>query len=65
MDSVSKAKNRIHKYPVLFIECRNEGKLYAACIASKQDIQFNACVNEFRNFKNCLMKSAIKLGTKL
>ncbi len=65
MEAVAKARNRIRLYPSLIGECRHEGKLYASCIASQKDIRLDSCANEFRNFKNCLVKTAVKLGTRI
>lgn len=66
MDAVNKAKSRIRSYPRLIADCRNEGKIYATCILSKQDdVQQNACLKEFQTFKTCLIRSAAKIGTRL
>lgn len=65
MDAVNKAKTRIRNYPRLVVECRKEGKVYASCVSAKQDIQLDACRKEFDQFKACLVKTAVKLGTKV
>lgn len=66
MDAVIKAKARIRAYPRLLADCRNESKIYATCVLSKQDdVQQNACLKEFRNLRNCLLHSAVKLKTRV
>lgn len=67
MDAVNKARTRLRMYPRFLVECRHEGIIYANCVAvaSQGDIKQNACVNEFQQFRNCALRTAVKLGTKL
>ncbi|KAK7591229.1 hypothetical protein V9T40_002842 [Parthenolecanium corni] len=65
MDAVTKARTRLRMYPRLIAECRHEGKIYASCVASQEDIKQNACVNEFQQFRNCVLRAAVKLGTNI
>ena len=65
MEAVNKAKTRIRNYPRLIAECRKAGKVYASCVSAKQDIQLDACRKEFDSFKACVVKNALKFGTKL
>lgn len=59
MDAISKARARLCMYPRLVAECRKEGKIYASCVAVQEDIKQNSRVNEFRQFRNCVLKSAV------
>lgn len=65
MNAVLKAKARTPSYPRLIANCRNESKIYATCVSSKQDVPQNACLKDFQNFENYLIRSAAKLETRL
>ena len=65
MESVNKAKNRLKKYPLLILDCQQQGALYAKCVINNGDIKKNDCLKEFEEFKNCLLKAATKRKTRL
>lgn len=65
MESVKKARTRLARYPELINECKSEGALYAACVVKQENVSHNSCLAEFQNFKNCLLKAATRLRTKL
>jgi len=66
MESVAKAHARMLKFPKLITECRTEGAAYAACISTKQDnLKKDCCKQEFDRFRQCVVKAAAKLGTRL
>lgn len=65
MESVRKAKQRLRQYPTLVAKCSKEATDYATCVLKANQIQINACKEEFGRFKRCLQKSAVGLKTKL
>lgn len=65
MESVRKAKQRFRQYPVVLSKCKNEAAGYAKCVLKKDNVNLNDCVNEFKQFKDCLQKSAAALKTRV
>lgn len=66
MESVTKARARMLKFPKLIAECKTEGATYAACISAKQDnLKKDCCQQEFEQLKRCVMKAAAKMGTRV
>lgn len=65
MESVSKAKQRFRQYPIILSKCTVEASKYAKCVLKKGSVELNDCSEEFRLFKNCLQKSAAKIGTRI
>jgi len=65
MEIVKKTRSRFRQYPNLLVECRFEGSAYATCVAQEGHMQKGSCQAEFEKFKQCLVKSAAKLGTRL
>lgn len=66
MDSVSKANARMLKFPKLLAECKLEGSAYATCVLAKQDnLKKNSCQQEFDKLKQCVVKAAARLGTRI
>lgn len=65
MEIVKKARSRFRQYPHLLVECRLEGSAYASCVAQEGHMQKGSCQAEFEKFKQCLIKTAAKLGTRM
>lgn len=66
MESVSKARSRLLKFPQLLVECKIEATVYATCVTSSQnDLKKGCCQQEFTKFQQCLAKAAAKLGTRI
>lgn len=66
MESVSKANARMLKFPKLLAECKLEGTAYAACISAKQDsLKKDSCKHEFDKLKQCVVKAAARIGTRI
>ncbi|KAH8300231.1 hypothetical protein KR044_012014 [Drosophila immigrans] len=65
MESVRKANTRLRNYPILLTKCAESASLYAACVARDTNVQQNICDAEFKQFMNCIRKSAAELKTKL
>lgn len=65
MEIVKKARSRFRQYPQLLVECRPEGSAYASCVAQEGHMQMGSCQAEFERFKQCLLKAAVKRGTKM
>lgn len=65
MDAVKKARERFRKYPTIIAQCHESGSKYAACVLAKSNLQKGDCESEFKEFKACLMKAAVKSNTKL
>lgn len=66
MESVSKAHARFLKFPKLLLECKLEGTAYATCITAKQDnLKKDSCKQEFEKLKQCVVKAAGKMGTRI
>lgn len=64
MESVRKAKERMRKFPVLLKDCHEPATNYARCVALKSNVLKDDCTTEFSLFKECILRSAKKLGTK-
>ncbi|KAF2355952.1 hypothetical protein FHG87_013301, partial [Trinorchestia longiramus] len=64
MDSVRKARERMNKLPMLLKDCHVPAANYAKCVALKQNVLKDDCAKEFNIFKECILKSAKKFGTK-
>jgi len=66
MESVSKAQARMLMFPKLLSQCSQEGAAYAACISAKQDnIKRDCCKVEFEKLKQCVVKAAARMGTRI
>ena len=65
MESVRKARERMKKYPLLFKECHTSATNYARCVALKENVLKDDCVKEFALFKQCLVSTAKRMGTRL
>ncbi|XP_028174560.1 uncharacterized protein LOC135084508 [Ostrinia nubilalis] len=66
MESVSKARERFAKYPVIFAKCAKQATLYATCVLHKEDgLKKDDCAKEFQEFKGCLQSAAKNLKTKI
>ncbi|KAK3912708.1 Cx9C motif-containing protein 4 [Frankliniella fusca] len=65
MEIIKKSRSRLRSYPQLLVECRLEGSAYATCVAQEGHMQKGSCQVEFEKFKQCLVKAAAKLGTRL
>ncbi|XP_044574559.1 NADH dehydrogenase [ubiquinone] 1 alpha subcomplex assembly factor 8-like [Cotesia glomerata] len=65
MNSVTKARERLKKYPLLFAQCKESAIDYGKCVVSKQNIGKDDCQKEFNKFKSCLVEAARKNKTKL
>lgn len=65
MESVKKAHNRFRNYPRLLTSCTREAKLYARCVALKDNVLKGDCEKEFRLFKKCLVEASKKSGFRL
>lgn len=65
MESVRKANTRLRSYPILLTKCAEQASLYAACVSRDVNVQHNICEAEFKQFLNCIRKSAAELKTKL
>ncbi|XP_072933909.1 uncharacterized protein [Epargyreus clarus] len=66
MDSVSKARERFAKYPIIFAKCSKQGAFYARCVLLKEDsVKKDECAKEFQEFKTCLQAAAKDLKTRI
>ncbi|XP_030557676.1 uncharacterized protein LOC115760481 [Drosophila novamexicana] len=65
MESVRKANTRLRNYPILLTRCAEQASLYAACVSREINVQPKICENEFKEFLNCMRKTAKELKTKL
>ncbi|XP_022828448.1 uncharacterized protein LOC111357889 [Spodoptera litura] len=66
MESISKAKERLAKYPVVFAKCSKQSVLYARCVLLKEgSVKKDDCAKEFQEFKTCLYSAAKDLKTKI
>ena len=66
MDSVSKARTRLGKYPVLFAACAPQAAAYGKCVGEALgEVQKNQCAAQFQDFMKCVKQEAKRLGTRL
>lgn len=66
MESISKAKERLAKYPVIFAKCSKQSVLYARCVLLKEgSVKKDDCAKEFEEFKGCLYSAAKNLKTRI
>jgi len=65
MDSVRKAQLRLKKFPQLASECGTPGAAYAKCVVVQENLKHNACLKEFNELRNCILRSAKKIGTRV
>lgn len=65
MESVKKAHKRLGMYPKLLAKCGESASVYAKCVVKNDSIKKNDCLNEFNDFKSCLLKAAKDLKTKM
>lgn len=66
MESISKAKERLAKYPVVFAKCSKQSVLYARCVLLKEgSVKKDDCAKEFQEFKTCLYSAAKDLKTRI
>ncbi|XP_052843219.1 uncharacterized protein LOC128256726 [Drosophila gunungcola] len=65
MESVRKANQRLRNYPVLLTKCADKATAYAVCVSRDLNVQHKICDTEFKEFLNCIRKSALEMKTKL
>lgn len=66
MESVTRARERLAKYPLVFAKCSKQSILYARCVLLKEgSVAKNDCAAEFEQFKNCLTLAAKDLKTRI
>ncbi|XP_049819716.1 uncharacterized protein LOC109609004 [Aethina tumida] len=65
MESVQKAKNRYRQFPMILAKCSKEATNYAQCVLKRDNVALNDCVEEFKNFRSCLQKTASNLKTRI
>ncbi|ALC42308.1 CG42380 [Drosophila busckii] len=65
MESVRKANTRLRNYPLYLSKCADRGAAYAACVTRDLNVQQGSCDTEFKQFLNCIRKTAKELKTKL
>ncbi|XP_043070422.1 uncharacterized protein LOC116805886 [Drosophila grimshawi] len=65
MESVRKANTRLRNYPILLTRCSEKASLYAACVSRDINVQQKICETEFKEFLDCIRKTAKELKTKL
>lgn len=66
MDSVTKARERLAKYPLVFAKCSKQSALYARCVLLREgSVKKDDCVKEFEEFKSCLYSAAKNLKTRI
>ncbi|XP_063543529.1 uncharacterized protein LOC134751906 [Cydia strobilella] len=66
MEAVSKARERLAKYPLIFAKCSKQSALYARCVLQLDDqVKKDSCAKEFQEFKACLQSAAKDLKTRI
>ncbi|KAL0810443.1 hypothetical protein ABMA28_010582 [Loxostege sticticalis] len=66
MESVSKARERFAKYPLIFAKCTKQATLYAKCVLHRDDsLKKDDCAKEFQEFKVCLKSAAKDMKTRI
>jgi len=66
MDSVSKARSRLGKYPALLAACAPQAAAYGKCVGEALgEVQKNQCSAQFQDFMKCVRQEAKRLGTRL
>jgi hypothetical protein len=66
MDSVSKARSRLGRYPVLLAACAPQAAAYGKCVGEVLgEVQKNHCAAQFHEFIKCVRQEAKRLGTRL
>lgn len=65
MDSVKKARSRLHMYPKLVAKCGSTAVEYARCVALKENVLKGDCTAEFESFKKCIVDAAKKMKTRI
>ena len=66
MDSVSKARTRLGRYPVLLAACAPQAAAYGKCVGEALgEVQKNQCATQFQDFMKCVKQEAKRLGTRL
>lgn len=66
MESVSKARERLAKYPLIFAKCAKQSTLYARCVLLLEDqVKKDSCAKEFQEFKACLQSAAKDMKTRI
>jgi len=66
MDSVSKARTRLGRYPVLLAACAPQAAAYGKCVGEALgEVQKNQCAAQFQDFMKCVRQEAKRLGTRL
>lgn len=66
MESARGLKSRLKNYPLLLGKCGAEAAVYGKCVSQYMgEVRHKACEEEFKIFKNCLLKNAKIMGGKL
>ena len=66
MDSVSKARTRLGRYPALLAACAPQAAAYGKCVGEALgEVQKNQCASQFQDFMKCVRQEAKRLGTRL
>ncbi|XP_017865743.1 PREDICTED: uncharacterized protein LOC108615624 [Drosophila arizonae] len=65
MESVRKANIRLRNYPLLLTKCSDKATLYAKCVSRDINVHQKVCETEFKEFLDCMRKTAKDLKTKL
>jgi len=66
MESVSKARARLGRYPALLASCGPQAAAYGKCVGNYMgEVQRDQCKTEFDAFIKCIRASATKMGTRL
>lgn len=58
MENLKRAKDRLHKYPMLLARCSTAASKYAVCVTRDLNVGHSVCENEFNEFKRCLKYAA-------
>jgi len=66
MDSVTKGRARLAKYPLLVAECGPQTVKYGKCVGNYFDeVRKHQCSKEFKEMMDCLRVAAKKMNTKI
>ena len=66
MESVSRAKARLAKYPLYLANCSVQAGAYGKCVGDHMgEVRKDQCIQEFRLLMQCIRQSAKTMGTRL
>lgn len=65
MESVRRARGRLHLYPKLLAKCGPSAAEYARCVALRENVMKGDCTAEFESFKKCISEVAKKIKTRV